>query len=247
MKTEKTTRINFHVTFPKKPGEKKGNSKNDKIDVPGNIDDKDFSDKARALIKERYPEGMCVGMAPTFGHAHYRVGDLLNQDDIVVIAHQANCLKAMYSGIAGAIREVYPFAVQADIDFPLSAKARFGWASCGTGFGSNGLQKRIYNLYGQFAPGTDRRMTDYNKLQQALETMMHHLDDIGIPDEVAVGVPYKIGCGLAGGDWKVVVGILRAVANEYCRDIYIYVLPQYAGEVFENGETETVLPRWYPN
>jgi O-acetyl-ADP-ribose deacetylase (regulator of RNase III) len=149
----------------------------------------------------------------------------------------------MYSGIAGAIRTIYPFAVQADIDFPLSAKARFGCCSCAEGIGTNGLVKRVYNVYGQFAPGTHKRMTEYEKLKEGLEMMMEHMDSLGWPDAAAVGVPYKIGCGLAGGDWEEVESILREMAHEYLRDIYIYVLPAYAAEVFEHGETLITLPR----
>jgi O-acetyl-ADP-ribose deacetylase (regulator of RNase III) len=255
-KQPKTTRINFGIEVlvdesgnviteltDELKGEVKRKHRNDQVDVPARFDDKDFSEKAQAAIREKYPIGMLQGFAPTFGNTHYIVGDLLQQDDHKIIVHQANCQKAMYSGIAGAIRKIYPFAVQADIDFPLSADDRFGHCSGAFGVGKNGLVKRIYNLYGQFAPGTHKRMTDYVKLRSALMEMMDHLDDIGVKNEEAVGVPYKIGCGLAGGDWETVETILRDVAHRYLRDIYIYVLPEYAHEVFEEGETMITLPR----
>lgn len=240
IKREKT-RINFQVMLP--DGGQEPKCKNDQVDVPGHYDEDEFSERARALIKVRYPEGQFMGMSPTFGNTYYIKGDLLQQNDQMIIAHQANCLKAMYSGIAGSIRKIYYEAVEADQNFPLSAKARFGHCSSCNTEGTNGVVKRIYNLYGQFAPGTDRRMTDYDKLRSAFEEMMEHLDDISIPDKESVGVPFKIGCGLAGGAWRVVETIIREVANKYLRDVYIYVLPEFAGEIFETNETQYKLPR----
>jgi len=39
-----------------------------------------------------------------------------------------------------------------------------------------------------------------------------------------VGVPYKMGCGLAGGDWDIVLKILNRQSEKHDVDIYIYKL-----------------------
>lgn len=235
----RSTTINFQVRLPPD-----GAFKNDKLNVAGRFDDPDFRDNARKAIEVLYPGSALQGMAPTYGYLHYVVGDLLNQEENKIIAHQANCLMAMYSGIARSISNIYPDAKQADIDFTLSAEERFGKCSSVTTTGTNGLLKMVYNLYGQFEPGVDSRKTSYEALRTALVAMMEHLHEKGIDDSYSgIGVPYKLGCGLAGGHWPTVESILQKVAAKYDRDIYVYVLPQFASEVFEDGEQKLTLNR----
>ncbi|MNW28277.1 Macro domain protein [compost metagenome] len=234
------TRINFHIKFPDT-----GEHKSGIVDVPGRYTDADFQEKAQKAIQSLNPGSAFLGMAPTFGHVHYIAGDLLEQNSDLIIAHQANCHMKMYSGIAGQLRRKYPFAVDADINFPLSSQDRFGKCSCGFGQGTNGSYKYVYNLYGQFEPGTDTQKTDYKQLKSALNMMMEHLHMRGIDDSFShIGVPYKLGCGLAGGHWPKVEEILQEVAAEHQRDIYVYVLPDFVQEVFQEGESEITLPRW---
>lgn len=158
---------------------------------------------------------------------HYVVGDLL-QSDCEVIAHQANCFSKMYSGIAGQIRKIYPDAVKADEEFPFKPALRLGGCSFCDTVGTNGLHKRVYNLYGQYSMGTDKQHTDYKALESALDTMMIHLEKSGMSN-VKIGVPWRMGCGLGGGDWNVVEEILKRVSERHRRDIYIYQREQDLG------------------
>lgn len=45
---------------------------------------------------------------------------------------------------------------------------------------------------------------------------------IGSHKEAIIGFPYKIGCGLAGGDWSIVEAIINTVFEEYNVEIYKY-------------------------
>lgn len=161
----------------------------------------------------------------------YVVGDLLN-GDTHVIAHQANCFSTMGSGIARAIRETYPEAAEADRNYPAPPEGRLGKCSFVVTVGKNGLLKAIFNLYGQYAMGGGKAHTNYEALESALNAMM----ELVANTKATIGVPYKIGCGLGGGDWSVVEGILERVSEKYNREIQIYVLPEFAHEVADKLE-----------
>ncbi len=159
----------------------------------------------------------------------YEIGDLL-EGDCDIIAHQANCFKIMGGGIARAIKAIYPAAYDADVKFTFSPDQRLGMTSYTKTTGVNGLEKTIFNLYGQYDLGTDERHTDYKALTSALESMMETINVVSSP-EAKIGVPYKMGCDLAGGDWNVVSEILDRVSGKFGRTIHVIVLPFLAEEV----------------
>ena len=47
------------------------------------------------------------------------------------------------------------------------------------------------------------------------------LQTIARKDQI-IGFPYKIGCGLAGGDWNVVESIINEIFKDYKVEIYKY-------------------------
>lgn len=63
----------------------------------------------------------------------------------------------------------------------------------------------IANVFGQLAYGTDRCHTDYGALRAGLHTVADFLGG----SNGTVRIPYKMGCGLGGGDWDTVLGIIR--------------------------------------
>jgi O-acetyl-ADP-ribose deacetylase (regulator of RNase III) len=75
----------------------------------------------------------------------------------------------------------------------------------------------ICNVFGQYYFGTDKQYTDYKALRTAFESIAYHF-----PTHT-IAIPYKMGCGLAGGDWNTVLEIIKeTLAN--CK-VYIYKLP----------------------
>ena len=137
----------------------------------------------------------------------YRDGDIFGFEDIEVIIHQANCFNTMRSGIAKTIVELYPEAVEADHRTIKGDRSKLGTFTS-TGPCSDG--RIIINMYSQYEYGNDRCYTDYLAMGQALlEFIEDYESSYAITKEpLVVGVPYKIGCGLAGGDWNKVNGIL---------------------------------------
>lgn len=154
---------------------------------------------------------------------HHVQGNLLTSD-CRVIGHQSNCLMGFGSGIAGQIRVMYPEAYEAfknDTRTPEEKLGLYSWTHCSDkGYG----EKVIYNLYGQYYyGGKDPKGfdTDYEALGHALNRMVYNVG-LKFGKSTKIGLPYLIGCGLAGGDWNVVSGIIEKVSNLNKHDIWLY-------------------------
>jgi O-acetyl-ADP-ribose deacetylase (regulator of RNase III) len=154
----------------------------------------------------------------------YKQGDLLIAEDVQVIGHQANCQNTFGAGIAKNIKEFYPKAFHADTMAYKDGKAVLGsFSFCHLEFSSR--FKKIFNLYGQSLYGKGKRQTNYNALFDALEGMKNHLiendEDLPVPD---VGFPYLMGCGLGGGDWRIVERLIEVAFHNYEGNVIIYKL-----------------------
>lgn len=154
-------------------------------------------------------------------------GDLLKAD-LPVIAHQTNCLGVMGAGIAKSIKNKwnnvfiqYKSLCTNIIDkHNLLGKIQL----CAT---NDTPIKYIVNLFGEYsftesvAP-YENRHTDYDALRNALTVLKEKLVFL---DFDKVGIPYKLGCGLAGGNWDgVVYPMLQEIFNDNTITLYIYKL-----------------------
>ncbi|PTM57745.1 macro domain-containing protein [Desmospora activa] len=147
-------------------------------------------------------------------------GDLL-QSDCTVIGHQANCFATMGAGIAKQIAKRYPEAFQTDKEYPVPVGSRERLGSLSYAWHRD--QRLIFNLYGQYHYGRGKQ-TDYEAFRSALRSMFHHLEGMEDQDFIKVGLPYNIGCGLAGGDWKRIESIIYSVSEQFQRGVHLYKL-----------------------
>lgn len=141
----------------------------------------------------------------------YVKGDLLNAEQLIIV-HQCNAQDTMGSGVAKAIRTKYPKAYHEYLEYfrHIPKSERMGKVQfCNVG------DKLVANLVGQFNY-LPRGLchTDYKALEEGFTKIK-----LSFPDDVAMP---KIGCGLGGGDWKVVSAIIESVFDD--RDVYIYEL-----------------------
>lgn len=151
---------------------------------------------------------------------YYKNGDLL-KSDCTVIMHQANCQSTMGSGIAKSIAEMYPGARIVDSNSLYGPEEKFG--SYTAYKDDNGVT--IVNLYGQYGFGRGKQQTNYDKLESAIDMFLHAINSgIYNKSKLKIGVPYKMGCDRAGGDWEVVRDILDRQGKKHQLDIYIYKL-----------------------
>jgi O-acetyl-ADP-ribose deacetylase (regulator of RNase III) len=130
--------------------------------------------------------------------------------------HGCNCQKRMASGVAAAVRKHYFEMVEADTMNPLTAEQRLGT------YGKVSLKngKIGYNIYSQFWYGRDKVHVDYGALENGLTAACLNLKTDG---KTTLALP-TIGCGLAGGDWNIVEGIVKRVSETTGIDITIYKL-----------------------
>ena len=155
-------------------------------------------------------------------------GDLL-KSNLPLIAHQTNCLGVMGAGIAKSIKNKWNIVYTQYANFcknlEYSKKLLGKCQICTTGWFPT---KYVANLFGEYsftesvAP-YENRHTDYNALKKALLKLKAFCED---EEVIEVGIPYKLGCGLAGGDWDgVVYPMLQELfANDSTITLYIYKL-----------------------
>lgn len=149
----------------------------------------------------------------------YKTGNLLEATEDA-IAHCCNCYTTMGSGIAPKIKAKWPDVYAADC-----ATKRGDWRKLGT-FTKAVVEDgdlTVYNLYGQFGYSKrDQgiRDLDYNALYDALDRMG---EDVVVNGGTSVGLPL-IGCGLAGGNWKIVEVMIQETLVAKGLQVVIYQL-----------------------
>lgn len=144
----------------------------------------------------------------------YIKGDLLEAKQEYIV-HQVNCQGVMGSGVAKAIKDKYPEVFRhykrLVKDKQISNKDLLGIVQ----FVAVSSDKEIVNLFSQdhYLPRTTKH-TNYDAMTKGFETIKELVaEDLAMP---------KIGCGLGGGDWKIVSAIIESVFDD--RDVYIYEL-----------------------
>lgn len=152
----------------------------------------------------------------------FEQGDLLTHFgscQVDVVLHCCNCQGVMGSGIAATIKNDYPTAYVAYKAYETESGLTLGTiSSCEF---NGGL---IVNLHAQdfYRKGgqVDGRFVNYEALYESLlrakETLLEfYASDIEYNDWTpTVGVPYKMAADRAGGDWNVVLAMIKSVFPE---------------------------------
>lgn len=136
-----------------------------------------------------------------------KTGDLMSATE-TVIGHQVNCFGAA-GGLAAVVFSKYPVAAQ---DYMQLIHRCNPWALLGLTH-TTGQQKDghiIANIFGQYHPGADYR-------PEALEMALNILGREARAMNWSVALPYKLSCGICGGDWDEVLQIIeRAMDGVDC-------------------------------
>lgn len=147
------------------------------------------------------------------------VKSMLN-NELQAYAHQANCFCTMGRGIAPLLVEANPEVLKVDKETEKGCPYKLGKFS----MTKDKTKPLVYNIYGQFHWSkfkiNGERNTDYNALESALELAFEDMWNKGIK---TLGIPL-IGCGLAGGDWKIVKEILYCLSSWYQINVTVFVL-----------------------
>lgn len=130
-----------------------------------------------------------------------------------VIAHQVNCKGVMGAGLAKQIRSRYPdvytsYKKVCNTQTDLLGKVQLvATPDC-----------RVANLFSQSDYGTGKCYTNYEALATCLTKLRYRMEVLGLKE---LGLPYGLGCGLAGGNWKIVYEIIRDVFTPSEITVYI--------------------------
>jgi hypothetical protein len=151
-----------------------------------------------------------------------------------VIVHSVNCIGAV-GGLAGAIARKWPKNAEKYKEYVRHRKSSI--MLLGSVFEVNVAHNVIVaNLFGQYGIGTGKQQTEYSALISGFKTIADtcfygndtedmYFGPLGY-QEVSnvlndIYIPYKIGCGLGGGDWNIVEEILHKVFDNSYKNVYI--------------------------
>jgi len=147
----------------------------------------------------------------------YKTDDLMKFTEDA-FAHGCNCQSTMGSGVAKAVRATYPDMYDfADCKSSMSKEQKLGnytYAELTNG-------KLGYNIYSQFdyrGRYVGKMDLDYGALERGLTGVCI---DLASKEKKTLALPL-IGCGLAGGNWNVVEGILNRVSDSTKIDFVVY-------------------------
>jgi O-acetyl-ADP-ribose deacetylase (regulator of RNase III) len=149
------------------------------------------------------------------------VGDLLEYPGLTHIVHQANLYHTFGSGIAKQIRERFPAAYSADLSTKHGDMSKLG--SFSMAMISPSDCRVVINMYSQVGISSTDRTTDYGYMEKSFMAIRDWLDQENLSDgnDVVLGMPYRIGCGLAGGDWDRVSSLIVSIFSRASFDTVI--------------------------
>jgi O-acetyl-ADP-ribose deacetylase (regulator of RNase III) len=136
-------------------------------------------------------------------------GNLLDfPSGINIIVHSCNTKNVFGAGIAKSIKDEYPAAYEADTLASSKGENKLGYMSYANVSGG----KKVVNLYTQAGFGAETRQVDYEAFYIAISRLRDALEQAHKEGrKYVLGFPYKISCGLAGGDWEIIQTMIEQV------------------------------------
>ena len=135
-------------------------------------------------------------------------GDLLS-GDYQYIAHQ--CYATSYNKAAGLAKTIFN-------KWPYANCYNNTYKTLGTIQVAYGVQN-VINMFAQFYPGKPRANDDVIRRLSAFRACLNKISQL--QDIKQVAFPYKIGCGLAGGNWADYERLLCKFAEEASFEVLI--------------------------
>lgn len=136
-------------------------------------------------------------------------GDIL-LTKIKCIVHQCNCVTTTSKGLANAIFNKYKEAN----DYKTHKHGKPGTIHI-----HNIDNKIIINMFAQRYPGRSRSDGQKTYREMLFQKCLDQIGQSSISREIAF--PYKIGCGLAGGNWKNYLKMISNFAKKYNVEVSI--------------------------
>ena len=147
-----------------------------------------------------------------------KYGDLLEATEDM-ICHQCNTEGIFGGGIAYQIRKKWPDCADRAKEF---AKVFGSEEVLGKVYYWSTIGKTVCNCFTQ----NEDFSTNYEKLESAFTEILSICKQEGL----SVAVPYMYGCGIASGDWNVVLDIFIKLSTKLGVDITLYYFKVKDGE-----------------
>ncbi|WP_144483217.1 macro domain-containing protein [Bacillus pumilus] len=126
-----------------------------------------------------------------------------------IICHQVNCKGVMGAGLAKQIKSKYPNVYK---EYKQLCTEQGDDLLSSVQLISTNDGKTIANLFAQVGYGRKRIQTDYDALRSCFQQLKDTVTQSpGEKTQTSIAIPYGIGCGLAGGDWTIVEGMIEEV------------------------------------
>lgn len=141
-------------------------------------------------------------------------GDIMSPNQTgheVLICHQVNCMGVMGAGLAKQLRDLFPLIYRSYkiiCDGTKDKRSLLGKIDSYP-VNYNGYDYTIVSIFGQERYGRGGCFTDYEALRKAFQTIRGMTSPLPGRVSTRVRIPYRLGCGLAGGDWNVVRSIIQ--------------------------------------
>ena len=124
--------------------------------------------------------------------------DILNAKENIIV-HQVNDRGYMGAGLALQIKNKYP-----------NVYSSYRKHANEQALGKIQLIKinehqMICNMFSQRGISRTHKTTDYELMKECLKKLAKLEQDT----HITIAIPYKIGCGLAGGDWNIVLKLIQ--------------------------------------
>lgn len=157
-------------------------------------------------------------------------GDILSPNTTgheVIVCHQVNCRGVMGAGLAKQIRDLFPMLYEY---YQETCRRHTPEELLGEtlyyAVNYRGYDYTIANIFGQVNYGRRGRFTDYAAVRNALRKMRPMTDThLGIRPSTRIRIPYKMGCGLGGGNWDVILSIIQEELIDHGIFVEIWRLP----------------------
>ena len=139
-----------------------------------------------------------------------KVGNILDASEDIIV-HQVNCQGVMGGGLAKQIAIKYPNTEKKYKKICENAKYNYEILK-GFTYLTTEEKHSICNMFSQ----KTNFDTDYETLEKGLTNIKEHCKQT----KRTIAIPYKIGCGIANGDWNIVYKIIEEVFNDYEVTLY---------------------------
>ena len=142
-------------------------------------------------------------------------GDLFSATE-GIICHQVNCKGKMGRGVAAIFPNYFPAAYKSYLKFCNIAKedTKVLLGHCLFVDEENGSSCCMFAQ--DDWRGHNKRNTDYEAFKVCCERICLHAHKVSEDwRNYPINMPYKIGCGLGGGDWNIVFKILEEQFKDY--------------------------------